>query len=290
MNVLDILDKYHIDYKIKGKNIGKNYVGILCPYCDDNSYHRGINLDTGHSTCWLCGIKYHINKIIFDLTGERTSYFIKQTNQKDTNYYIPQHIGIKLSSFITDYSNFHYYKLFRNFIKDRGFNVDDLFDLEIEIGIGQFNNYIGFRLEYKSFIGLELESCWNLRSMLSKKYILYGDVRSKLYNLKDQEEVIFVEGIFDMIAGYKLNPNWKNKIIPLFGKSLTTAQYSILLDSKVKSCIFALDNDVSFKDLRAMRHQLEIYNIQSSIYKFDKQYKDLNDLWKVKHDTNSITC
>ncbi len=54
MNVLDILNRYNIDYVDSGKNVAKGNVNIPCPWCGeaDASQHLGINLASGMWGCW----------------------------------------------------------------------------------------------------------------------------------------------------------------------------------------------------------------------------------------------
>lgn len=37
------------------KNVGRNSIGISCPFCGDHGNHLGIKLDTKQWFCWICG-------------------------------------------------------------------------------------------------------------------------------------------------------------------------------------------------------------------------------------------
>lgn len=54
MNVLDILDRYNIEYVDSGRNVAKGNVNVQCPWCGeaDHSQHLGINLESGMWGCW----------------------------------------------------------------------------------------------------------------------------------------------------------------------------------------------------------------------------------------------
>lgn len=51
--------KFCIDYDIpwsnKGKNIGPDFIGVKCVFCDDTSMHGGFNIKKGYYNCWRCG-------------------------------------------------------------------------------------------------------------------------------------------------------------------------------------------------------------------------------------------
>lgn len=60
IDVEEYLQSKHIDYDPPGsKNVGRNSVGIQCPFCGDHNYsganHLGIKLDTKQWNCWICG-------------------------------------------------------------------------------------------------------------------------------------------------------------------------------------------------------------------------------------------
>jgi hypothetical protein len=47
------LDNHNIEYIERGHNIGRDWLGLSCPYCnDDPSHHLGVSLKTGHWHCW----------------------------------------------------------------------------------------------------------------------------------------------------------------------------------------------------------------------------------------------
>lgn len=56
-DLFEFFDDYGVDYRTSGVNVGSGWVGIRCLYCDDDSYHMGINLSTFKVYCWICG--YH---------------------------------------------------------------------------------------------------------------------------------------------------------------------------------------------------------------------------------------
>lgn len=60
IDLTEYLDSRGISYDPPGsKNVGRNSVGISCPFCGDHEYsganHLGIKLDTKQWYCWICG-------------------------------------------------------------------------------------------------------------------------------------------------------------------------------------------------------------------------------------------
>lgn len=56
MNIITLLRDYSVPYELYGKNVSRNWVGVLCPYCNDRSFHGGIPLNGSKVyTCFRCG-------------------------------------------------------------------------------------------------------------------------------------------------------------------------------------------------------------------------------------------
>jgi hypothetical protein len=65
MNVLQILNRYHVRYEHNHPNQTEGWVGAWrCPYCQKPDYHLGINLKSGGFKCWVCGEKGWIAKLM----------------------------------------------------------------------------------------------------------------------------------------------------------------------------------------------------------------------------------
>jgi len=48
------LDFHNIEYRTSGKNVGQDWISINCPFCGENRYHGGINLNSKVFSCWVC--------------------------------------------------------------------------------------------------------------------------------------------------------------------------------------------------------------------------------------------
>jgi len=73
MNVIEILNRYNIEYVDRGNNVAKGNVNIQCPWCGeaDHSQHLGINLETGMWGCWR-NVKHRgrkLHRLLSKLTG-----------------------------------------------------------------------------------------------------------------------------------------------------------------------------------------------------------------------------
>lgn len=62
-----LLDKYNIEYRDSGPNVGRDCINIQCPTCDDTSFHRGINYKRMVSNCWRCKKRYNVYSLLADI-------------------------------------------------------------------------------------------------------------------------------------------------------------------------------------------------------------------------------
>ena len=42
LDYITLFEDYGVDYATEGPNVGNNYIGIMCPWCGDTSYHGGV--------------------------------------------------------------------------------------------------------------------------------------------------------------------------------------------------------------------------------------------------------
>ena len=56
MNIIDYLqDEVGIKVSIDGKNVSTGWIGVQCPFCEDESNHLGIRINDLRCSCWKCG-------------------------------------------------------------------------------------------------------------------------------------------------------------------------------------------------------------------------------------------
>ncbi len=57
------LESKGIPYGSEGKNIGRSWIGIICPFCGDSGNHFGIG-PNNQINCWVCGKKGNVIDLI----------------------------------------------------------------------------------------------------------------------------------------------------------------------------------------------------------------------------------
>lgn len=88
-DVIGYLEEAGISYSYSGKNISQGWIGTSCPFCTDSSNHLGINLDSKVYSCFRCGSKGKMSKLIMELENKTFSQItpiLNQFTKKDKNY------------------------------------------------------------------------------------------------------------------------------------------------------------------------------------------------------------
>ncbi len=58
------LDDVGIGYEDEGRDVSTGWIGISCLFCSDHLFHLGINLSSKRYSCWRCGAKGSVAKLI----------------------------------------------------------------------------------------------------------------------------------------------------------------------------------------------------------------------------------
>jgi len=230
------LDHRGILYSYSGKNVQQGWIGIQCVWCDDHSNHLGINLSSKTISCWKCGQKGTILKLIMKL--ERCN--LDKANQIAKNF---QNVIISDSerSFGREQDraadfDIQKYSLLENsllethrrFLESRNFDPELVFQkygLKCCGPIGRFRqrliipvfyNYRMVTFVTRSVINEE-PHYWNLPkkdSILHAKEVVYGGD-------KVEETLLVVEGPLDQ---------WRigDGCVCTFGSKWTLEQFALL--------------------------------------------------------------
>jgi len=140
IDIEEYLDAKGVAYSPPGsKNVGKNSIGISCPFCGDHAYsgdnHLGIRLDSKIFSCWICGRTGNIFKLVMKLeectfkqavrTLAKYVYYDVSFAEKDTDVVISNsNSTISLPS----YAKKELFSVHRKYLLDRGFDPDYIFN------------------------------------------------------------------------------------------------------------------------------------------------------------------
>jgi DNA primase len=95
VDIIEYFESSGISYTVTGKNLSKGWIGIRCPFCDDHSNHLGIHLESKVFSCFKCGTKGNIIKLIQELEDvdwKKAISIIQQYSGSVLNYENKQEI------------------------------------------------------------------------------------------------------------------------------------------------------------------------------------------------------
>lgn len=232
VDIRSLLESTNIHYRESGKNISAGWIGVNCPWCDDQSEHLGINLKSKTVSCWKCG-----------QTGTIISYLAKEVGSFPESLniikqYIPRELQFeseKEKSGVSEVllpknskvglSEYH-----KEYLRKRRFNPDYLeekYHLHHVGPVGKYSNRIIVpimkNMQLLTFTTISIHDDSKIRylhleeelSIIPVKKLLYGE------EYTDGHNIIPVEGIFDF---------WRigDGAVPLFGVKVTSEQKKLL--------------------------------------------------------------
>lgn len=68
-DLLGWLDSLGVDYWEEGPNVSAGWIGLQCPWCDDDHNHLGVSLHGKNYSCWRCEAKGSLIALIRELAG-----------------------------------------------------------------------------------------------------------------------------------------------------------------------------------------------------------------------------
>jgi len=262
VDLLDFLKDRDIDVATRGKNVGKGYVAIHCPFpaCTDRSKHLVINRKTKIFRCWKCDKKGDLEKLIMEIdqcskkdAAQTALHYQSFFNDDDTD---ESQIVRKKSNLIkilpidaTD----TFPHLHLNYLRSRNFDPDKIipkYGLKAVYNTGDYRGRIivPVYLDHKivSFVARDVTN------MQEPKYLNCPDVDSvvpvphTLYNIdtvRPRGKAILFEGVTDV---------WRvgDSTIASFRAGLTPQQIKMLIDRRIKKLFMMYDPDAKEKARR----------------------------------------
>lgn len=125
VDVLSLFDAEAIDYKSQGKNISAGWIGVSCPFCGEQNYHCGVNLDSKRYSCWVCsqtGTLVKIIGVLLKLTYGQANSVIDEF--RGFHYEAPVRElseEVIMPSHLSDLT-----KIGKKYLTDRGFNAMEI--------------------------------------------------------------------------------------------------------------------------------------------------------------------
>ncbi len=247
MTIQQYLDNKFLDYKLSGKNIGGNWIGLKeCPYCHDNRFHSALNQKRGNFSCWSCEEnKSFINFIIeienttFHKAKEISKKYLDNNYFEDENEFTPYQGNILPPESSNNFPQIHL-----NYLKSRNFNPQKLikkYKLQATHNLGRYKFKIiapvFLNRKIVNFVACDVTGKCETKYLFPPNKKVIVPIHNCLYNIDNiNSYAILTEGITDVW-------NIGEGCICSFGKNLSQNQITLLLEKEVVRVVVIPDCD-----------------------------------------------
>lgn len=288
MDVKKILNHFGIDFTENHPSVGKGSVGVDCPFCSDTNKHLGIFLDRGNYSCWKCGAKGSLFRLLKTLKGVQFGEYSEQTGWKDRSAghktildgifnppkesrIIPSNIK-EIEQYLRPISKYYGIRqALKRYVDRRKLTIKSLNQNGCSFSpIGPMKDRIvipiphpSFNLKPVAYIGRAIEDSVRPKYLLSTgfekaKYLYFNK------SVDPDEPLYLVEGILDSWAFRTF------QAAAILGKNVSTEQINQLVQSEVNEIVVCLDGDAKIDCVKLAR-SLSNHFIASHILLPDKE-------------------
>lgn len=285
-----------IPFKEEGKNTTSGWIEVCCPWCDDPSFHLGINLNNPFINCWRCGIKgfiiryicfiekcsreeaYHIITKFPDYSLPKLKSDILYRNTKDVDV-LPYGVSSILSPLQRQYlinRKFDPDYLIKNYGIMSASNVGpDKFRVIIPIFLnGKIVSYTA--MDPTGQMGQKYQHCSNERSIYPIKHLIYNlDVV--------RDTILIMEGVTDV---WRID---RPGAIAVFGIEVTNEQILAIKEKNPLKIFVMFDGEpLAFKKSKKVAERLcgifskvEVIQLREGIDPGELEGEELDQVRKI---------
>jgi len=310
VNIKKIFSQYNIEIREHGENVGKGWIGINCPFCeDDEDFHLGINPRTSFWSCWKNSKHkgkgyYNLFKKLLKCSEQQIrllcddkKLLIENEFASIKNRFMKKDNSVnnKITSleFLPEFQNILNKgdtKRFWDYLVDRGFDEPNIIIEDYGLKCCLMGKY-KFRVIIPVYRNFQLIT-WTSRSIYKNALLRYltHPVEESVNNIKDtlfdydfinrRGNVLFVvEGPFDAMKLDYLFPFYGYRVTCLYTKSISNAQRVLLskIASKYNKVFIMLDRNEIFQSLLLSSNLNFIPNLKIIMFPF-KDIKDAGDM------------
>jgi len=252
-DLIKYLDDQRISYWDRGENVSREWIGIKCPFCEDKFNHCGIHRESKFFSCWNCGEKGSIVRLIrelescsWDKAKSRINEYREYINPEDltSNDKVLQRPQTETIDDIFKSFSDGLPQRFINYLQGRKFEwrqilgkykiraaLSGIYKQRIICPIYQHGQLV-------SFVGRDITGESSSRYRNSPNEISKIPVKSCIYNIDNasHKTVILQEGVTDVWR-------WGDGAVALCGEKWTHQQLLTLMEYDFNKVIIMFDPD-----------------------------------------------
>ena len=206
-NLESVLQSAGVDYKAIGKNVGKDFINICCPFCGEERFHCGIHLEFKWFNCFICsrgGSWRSLQQVFKDnfsidlgdvgeaFVGENTPIVSDKVKKVNSSFWM----DISEVANRSQVEHFLFGVEGSGRFRGRHLLRERVYELGIKVGYGPMSGYVGFfdgvNLIGRRYIPVAAEqSVWYISV---KGEGLFGESF-----FEDSSNLFVCEGVFDAL-------------------------------------------------------------------------------------------
>ena len=206
-DIRSYLNSRGIPFSTSGDNVSSNWIGINCLYCIDHADHLGINLLSKAFSCFKCGEKGSLIKLLQTIEGEKNLSKIYDIISAYSGGVpvIEKEKHFQSKVYLPTGSTKNFPPAHLEFLKKRRFDVSviEKYDLYATGPIGDYKHrliipiYMNNRM--LGFVGRDVSGKSPIPYKNSSDVYSIKDAKQCLYNVDNvpRKTVVIVEGVFD---------------------------------------------------------------------------------------------
>jgi len=255
-DVVSYLNDKGVSFATEGKDVTQGWIGLQCYWCTDTSTHLGVNLTSNLISCWRCGVKGSVVRLIKEI--EKTNSFpevlsIMERHQDFSRLSLikedvesTHQIRIQIPGFFASMEWPNVPQLVKNFLFNRGFDPETICRSKSLFygGVaGKFKHRLILPITQKgklvSWVGRDLSGRSTIPYLNLEDEKSVFPVKSTLYGYDEAppgRNVVVVEGIMDQ---WKLGPG----AVATYGTQWTQKQVSLLRELYPNKVIILFDSE-----------------------------------------------
>ncbi|MDD5053643.1 MAG: hypothetical protein PHO27_12985 [Sulfuricurvum sp.] len=280
-----LLDEYNLAYKDSGKNVSKGWINLeVCPFCNDDSYHCGIDLSSGGFHCWVCNERgfvinllrqlevfngLNINRIIKDFSEGYNFLPVQEELLNLATHSLKKRVFCELPKGILDelplpHKNYLYARNFDPGFLAKKYKLKAVYNTGDEKFRWRVIAPIFLNNKMVSFVGMSI-----IREKGIVKYLNCAtddsiiSARDCLYNYDTIKDVaVIVEGIADV---------WRmgDGFVATLGKGMNSERIKLLKEKNPKKVVVLYDAD-AIKDAYRLANTLHGMFESVNVLELDK--------------------
>jgi len=284
-DVVSYLNDRGVPYATEGKDVTSGWIGVSCLFCSDSGFHLGINLTSNFMSCWRCGFKGSVTKLIKEIEQpvsfpeilaimEKHQDFSRMSLIKDEGE-IPYKAKIEIPTFFTKAVWPDVPNIMKQFLLGRGFDPEiicrskSLFYGGI---VGRFKHRlilpITLRGKLVSWVGRDITGKADIKYLNLEEEKSVLPVKETLYGFDEAppgRNIVVVEGPLDQ---WKLGAG----SVATFGTQWTQKQVSLLRELNPNK-VFILFDSEEMAQKSAVRLAKQVWWCDCEVF----QLNDIND-------------